>query len=214
MPWYYAGPDAKPVGPIALEELHARRVNGTVSPETYVIEYVGEPNDARAWKRYRDVFPPTSNLSLPPLPPPPAPLVPPPFPTAQAHPLFPSAALAHTQPPAIPPAGHHDPHYSLGTTNPWCSWGFGLSLASLILLLPSCGLTAFVAIPALIISIVGLVKVQHHRDQSGRNLAFAGLFLSGATLLITVIILIFAVPAILKGHGLITTTEQSTNDSD
>jgi len=84
----------------------------------------------------------------------------------------------------------------------------------LLLLFPSCGLTVFIAIPALIISMVGLFQVQHDHKQSGRNLAFSGLFLSGAALLITVVILAIAIPAILKGHSLITTTEQSGSDSE
>jgi len=213
MPWYYAGLDAKPVGPIALEELHARRVNGTISPETYVIEYVGQPNDSRAWKRYREVFPSSSSLSVALPPPPPVPAMPP-IPTVQPHPLFPSAASAHSQPPGFPPAGPHSHLYPQGRTNPWCSWGFGLSLASLILLLPTCGLTVFIAIPALFVSIMGLVKVRHDHSQTGRNLALSGLFLSGATLVLTVIIAAVAIPAILKGRGQITTTEQSTNDSE
>jgi hypothetical protein len=37
MPWYYVGPDAKPVGPLSLEELQSRRLSGALSPETYVI---------------------------------------------------------------------------------------------------------------------------------------------------------------------------------
>src|ERR1035441_2641879 len=98
MPWYYAGPEAKPVGPVTLDELHACRVNGTVKPETYVIEHTGQPSENWAWKRYQDVFP--SSPSLPPLPPPsPPPVVMPAPPVAQPqaippHPLFPSAAPA------------------------------------------------------------------------------------------------------------------------
>ena len=49
MPWYYAGPEAKPVGPVSLEELHARRLSGAIQPETYVIEDTGQPDPARAW---------------------------------------------------------------------------------------------------------------------------------------------------------------------
>ena len=45
MPWYYAGPDAKPVGPVTLNELHACRVRGIVTPETYVIEHTGQPGE-------------------------------------------------------------------------------------------------------------------------------------------------------------------------
>jgi len=210
MPWYYAGPDAKPVGPITLEELHARRLSGALSVETYVIEYVGQPGDPRSWRRYREVFPssPIQPLALPPP-------VTPPVPPVQHHPLFPSAA-------PVPGTGSApspfvaSPHYlpPQHRTNPWCSWGFGLSLASLILLLPSCGLTVLVALPALVACIIGLLKVKRDHLQSGRTLALSGLFLSGATLLLTLILLAVAIPAFLKGHGQITTTEQSTNDSE
>ena len=42
MPWYYAGPEAKPVGPLSVEELHARHLSGAVTAETYVIEHTGQ----------------------------------------------------------------------------------------------------------------------------------------------------------------------------
>ena len=212
MQWYYAGLDAKPVGPISSEELQARRLSGAVTPETYVIEYVGQPGDALAWKRYREVFPsiaiPSPVRALPPPPP-----VAPPVPT-QPHPLFPSASVTPKVPVRPLPSAGHLPGFHARTTNPWCTWGFGLGLASLFLLLPSCGLTAFLAILAAGISIVGILQVQHDPAQSGRGLAFGGLALSAATILIIVIVLIIAVPSILKGRALITTTEQSTNDSD
>ena len=207
MPWYYAGLDAKPVGPISLEELHARRLVGTVLPETYVIEYTGQPSEPREWKRYRDMFPATPSQ------PPPAPPVLPPPPPIQPHPLFPSAAPVPTQSSSVPPPGPHHPNASLGTGNPWCTWGFGLGLASLILLLPSCGLTAFVALPAFFVSIIGLVQVHRHPGQTGRNLAVGGLACSILALLITVIVAAVAIPMIIKERTQ-TTTEQSTNDSE
>ncbi len=160
MPWYYAGPDANPVGPISLEELQARRLNGVVSPETYVIEHTGEPDPSRAWKRYRDTFPPgPSQPVLPPIPapaaagPPSPTFVTPAPPPPQSHPLFPSAAPipsapAYRHPTTIPqPAPVHP-------LNGWCKWGFGLGLASLPLLIV-CGLGAFIAIPALFICVLG-----------------------------------------------------------
>jgi len=208
MPWYYAGPDATPVGPITLEELQARRAGGIVSPDTYIIEYVGSPNDARAWKRYNELFPALPNLPVP-APAVPLPPVTPPLPPVQAHPLFPSAASPHGGP----------VHYQSQTlqSNSWCNWGFGLGLTSLILLLLTCGLGTVLAFPlaivAFVISCVGLAKVQHNHTQSGRNRAFGGLFLSVVTLVFAIIILAVAIPAILKGRGLITTTEQSTSDS-
>src|SRR5271156_6542755 len=102
MPWYYAGPEAKPVGPVTLEELHACRVRGIVTPDTYVIEHTGQPDASWAWKRYQDIFP--SGHSLPPLPAPPP-----------QHPVFPT----DTRP---------DPYYNVKPTNGWCAWGFGLGL--------------------------------------------------------------------------------------
>jgi len=215
MPWYYAGLDAKPVGPITLEELQARRANGVISPDTYIIEYVGAPNDARAWKRYSELFPalPPSPPSLAPVPLapviPPPPVAPPvPLPPAQAHPLFPSAASHHVGP-------HYQPPAVAG--NSWCNWGFWLGLSSLILLMITCGLGAIfafsLAVAAFIVSCIGLAKVQNNQVQSGRNLAFGGLFCSAITLIIAIIVLAVAIPAILKGRGLITTTEQSTSDS-
>jgi len=201
MSWYYAGPDAKPVGPIELNELQARRASGILSPETYVLEYVGAPGDQRAWKRYKELFP--SIPSLPQSPPatqlPTVPVVPP----VQPHPLFPSAASAIN--PTLPPPQR---------ANPWCSWGFGLGLTSFILLFLTCGLASPLSLPALIVSAVGLFQVQHDPKQTGRNLAFGGLFFSAVTLFLAIILLAIAVPAILKGHGLITTTEQSSSDSE
>jgi hypothetical protein len=214
MSWYYAGPDAKPVGPLTLEELHARRATATISPETYVIEYVGAPGDARAWKRYKELFPAAS--SLPPLPPPATPAIP----AAHTPPPFLSAATApaHVPPPVPAPISPHisgyPPAFPNKKTNPWCTWGFGLGLASLVLLLPSCGIASLLIVPAIFVSLVGLIKVQHEPAQPGRNLAITGIVLSGAALLLTVVILALAIPALLKGHGLITTTETSTTDSE
>jgi len=59
------GPEAKPVGPVTLDELHACRVRGIVTPETYVIEHTGQPVETLAWKHYQDVFP-SSPACLPP----------------------------------------------------------------------------------------------------------------------------------------------------
>ncbi len=56
MPWYYAGPEAKPVGPVTLEELQALRARGTVAPETYVIEEKGQGMAGLAWKRYHSAI--------------------------------------------------------------------------------------------------------------------------------------------------------------
>ena len=120
--WYYAGPDAKPNGPVSLEELQARRSQGVILPDTYVIEHAGATGVVGGWRHYREVFP--DQPTLPPLPggsPPvlplqtPPPIVPPlashsaqaldakqlNYPSAApsaAHPLFPSAGQAPTAP--------------------------------------------------------------------------------------------------------------------
>jgi len=229
MPWYYAGPDAKPVGPISLEELNGRAAAGVFSPDTYVLEHTGQPGSAPTWRRYREVFPPTP--VLPPTPPPftappvPPPIVqaqprfsyapPPPAPVTQPHPLFPSAApVSSGQPRSVfPPDTRPDPfHDSVRKTNGWCQWGFWLGLASVPLLL-ACGVGSLVALVSLFLCLGGLAQVLHHQEQSGRDLALGGLLLSSFTLLLTIGFLAWAVPAILKSHGL-TVTEQSTSDSE
>jgi hypothetical protein len=213
MPWYYAGPEAKPVGPISVEELHACRVRGTISPETYVIEQKGQTGEPMAWKRYQEVFP--ANPGLPPIPTlPPLPVTPPPAPPApQAHPLFPSAAPVPTQHPAFPPSPRPDPYYQkIRPTNAWCAWGYWLGLASFFFAF-ACGLGVFTAPIAFVLCIVGLAQVHQHREQAGQYQAIWGLILSCIALLIAVII-IFAVDVrILKAHGL-TVPEQTSNDSE
>ena len=216
MPWYYAGPEAKPVGPVSLDELHAARASGVVKPETYVIEQTGQSMENLAWKRYQDVFPATA--SLPPLPPlPPAPTVTPLAPTApttQAHPLFPSATPVSTPHGVFPPGARPDPYYHHATkpTNGWCAWGFGLGLAGFFFAF-ACGVGLLPALLAFPICIVGLAQVHKHREQGGQGLAIAGLILSGFALLISLIFIISLAMPILKAHGL-TVTEQTSNDSE
>lgn len=213
MPWYYAGPEAKPVGPVSLEELHARRVSGVISPETYVIEHTGQPSENWAWKHYREIFP--SSPTLPPVPsvPPvfPGPATPPPQPAVQPHPLFPSAAPVGHSP--FPAAARPDPYYKEKRTNGWCAWGFGLGLASFILLLPTCGLAVLLALPALIVCIVGMIQVNQHRDQAGQGMAIAGLILSGLALILSLVLLAWALPAVIKKYEF-SITEQTTNDTE
>jgi len=214
MPWYYAGPEAKPVGPVSVEELHARRISGGVKPETYVIEHTGQATENLAWKRYQDVFP--SSPSLPPLPSPPAP--PPPVPPQvtplQAnppHPLFPSAAPAQHS--VFPPGARPDPYYhNVKPTNGWCAWGFGLGLAGFFLSF-ACGVGVLPALFAVPLCIVGLTQVHKKREQAGQGLAVAGLILSGIALLISLIFIISLALPMLKAHGL-TVTEQTSNDSE
>jgi hypothetical protein len=218
MPWYYAGPEAKPVGPVTLDELHACRVRGVVTPETYVIEQTGLPDENLAWKRYQDVFP--SSHSLPPLPVP-SPVVAPAPPHVSSpqvssprvnppHPLFPSAASA--QHPVFPPGARPDPYYNVKPTNAWCAWGFGLGLAGFFFSFV-CGVGVLPALIAFPLCIVGLAQVHKHREQAGQRLAIAGLILSGVALIISLIFILWMAIPILKAHGL-TVTEQTSNDSE
>jgi len=211
MPWYYAGPEAKPVGPLSAEELHACRGRGIIKPETYVIEHTGQPIEALAWKRYQDIFPAAPGLPpLPPLPPPPT-FVPAP-PAAQPHPLFPSATPAVAPPPAFPPVARPDPYYNVKPTNGWCAWGFGLGLAGFFFSF-ACGIGLLPALIAAFLCIVGLIQVHHHREQAGQGLAIAGLILSGIALLISLTFIVSLAIPMLKAHGL-TVTEQTSNDSE
>jgi len=184
MPWYYAGPEAKPVGPVTLDELHACRVRGVIAPDTYVIEHTGQPSTDWAWKRYQDIFP--SSPSLPPVPPlSPPPVSAPPSIAPQGmppqanppHPLFPSAASTSTQHPVFHSAPGPDPYYKVKPTNGWCAWGFGLGLVGFFFSF-ACGTGLLLALPSLFLCIVGLVQVHKNREQSGQGLAIAGLFLS------------------------------------
>ncbi|HEV3272972.1 MAG TPA: hypothetical protein VGZ93_12390 [Candidatus Methylacidiphilales bacterium] len=211
MPWYYAGPEAKPVGPVTLEELHACRVRGVVTPETYVIEHTGRPDPNWAWKRYGEIFP--SSHNLPPLPPPPAPPAAQPQATppqaGSPHPLFPSAA--HAQHPVFPHGARPDPYYNVKPTNGWCAWGFGIGLAGFFLSF-ACGTGLLPALIALPLCIVGLAQVHKRREQAGRGLAITGLILSLVALLISLIwIVCFAMN--FKMHDF-TVTEQTSNDSE
>jgi len=214
MPWYYAGPEAKPVGPVTLEELQARRLSGAITPETYVIEHAGTPGAPGAWRRYREIFPATSPdlTSLPPLPGaavPPAPHGPPP----QAHPLFPSTGHAPAiHVPAFTPAAAPHAHYPVRKTNAWCAWGFGLGIAGFFFSF-ACGTGLLLAAPALLICILGFSQVHKHPDQGGRGLAAAGAILSGLALLISIGFLAYAVPLMIKNHEW-TVTEQSSTNSE
>jgi len=216
MPWYYASPEAKPIGPVSLQELQARRVNGTILPETYVIEYAGQPEENWAWKRYAEVFP--LNPGLPATPPSAIPsvptlaAVPPGLPAPQAHPLFPSAASAPTHPPVFPAGSRPDPYYHVKPTNGWCGWGFGLGLAGFFLSF-ACGVGLLLALPSLLLCVVGLAQVHKHREQSGQGLAIAGLVLSGIALLVSAIFIVSLAIPMIKAHEL-TVTEQTSNDSE
>ena len=216
MPWYYAGPEAKPVGPLSVEELQARFASGVVKAETYIIEQTGQPAESLAWKHYREVFP----THLPPVPPPAAvaplmPAVPPvrTVPAAQTHPLFPSAAPVPTQQhPVFPPDARPDPYYNVKPTNGWCAWGFGLGVAGFLLAF-ACGLGLIPALIALPLCVVGLATVHQHCEQAGQGLAIAGLILSGVALIISLVFILSVSVPMLKAHGF-TVTEQTTNDSE
>jgi len=211
MSWYYVGPDAKPVGPISLEDLQARRAGGAVAPETYVIE-APAGSAPKEWRRYRDVFPPAA--TLPPLPV--TALPPTPAPTMGVpHPIFPTPPPPTPSPGGPVFTGSHPSTYYLPPAkgNPWCAWGFGLGLASLPMLL-LCGTGVFVAIAGIVVSIVGLVQVSRHRDQEGRGLAVTGLVLSILALLCAIGIGIALATSGSWHTGLQMTTEQTSNDSD
>jgi hypothetical protein len=223
MPWYYAGPDQKPVGPVSLEELQARRRNDLVLPETYIIEWTYETGVVGTWRHYGDVFPqvpaapalpPPPPVSIPPAPASPAPPIPAPAPLGvhipQPHPLFPSAA--HAPLPGATPAAAPHAHYPTRRTNSWCAWGFGLGIASFIFSF-ACGLGLFLAVPGLIVSILGLVQIQRHAEQSGRGLAVTGGVLSVLALMIALGFAICFLPSLLKNHEW-TVTEQSSTNSE
>ncbi|HUB68468.1 MAG TPA: hypothetical protein VL981_13365 [Candidatus Methylacidiphilales bacterium] len=227
MPWYYAGPEAKPVGPVSLEELHGRRISGAIQPETYIIEDTGQPDPARAWRRYREVFPVNPNLppipttALPPLSPPVAP--PYPYPQAaalpvQAHPLFPSAAPV----PSHAPPGHQpvfasphgsDPYYAAHKTNSWCAWSLGLGLPSFLLIL-FCGVGTLMALASIFLGVGGLVQVQGHREQTGRAAAIIGILASLFTLVLTIAVVAYLAKTINTNMRWQSTTEQTSNDSE
>lgn len=208
MSWYYAGPDARPVGPISLEELNARCASGALSPETYVIEQPSSSGQAPAWRRYRELFPATSP-TLPPLP-----ALPPGSPPSTgpaAHPLFPSATYS-TSPGGPVFTGAHPSSYRLEhPSNPWCSWGFGLGLASLLLLIVCVGV--FLAPLSLLASTWGLVQLHRHPEQTGRGLAITGIVFSLLTLLIVFVAVASYIGMNYHVHGW-TVTEQTTTDSD
>ena len=215
MPWYYVGPDAKPVGPISLEDLQARRGNGAIAPETYIIEAPihGAPKD---WRRYRELFPDTS--ALPPLPSlPPVPVAP--AAAASPHPLFPSAVPASTvASPGGPvftgthPSAYNPPyHQPVARTNACCAWGLGLSLAGLPCLF--CGLGIFLALAGLALSVIGLIQVNRNHDQHGRGLAMGGIIAAIFTFLLVPVLVYFWMSS--PGRTVVQmTTEQTSNDSD
>jgi len=223
MPWYYAGPEAKPVGPVSAEQLQGLVASGTITPETFVIEHTGPGAANLAWRRYREVFPPAA--TLPPIPPaapfhpatvtPPAPAaplpgtVPVPNPSGMpiaSHPLFPSAGTGQ---PGHPAAHSYAP--TIRPTNSWCAWGFALSLVGLCLACACVGVVP--ALIAAVLCIIGLVQVNKNHEQGGMGLAVTGLIFSGIAVLIFAILVCVFGPSIVKGHGL-TVTEQTSNDSE
>jgi hypothetical protein len=217
MPWYYAGPEAKPVGPISLEELRACRDRGVIKAETYVIEQTGQPIAALAWKKYQDVFP--AAATLPPIPLsmalPTATFVPPLSAQPQVispHPLFPSATPAATPPQTFPAAARPDPYYNAKRTNGWCAWGFGLGLTAFFFSF-ACGIGLLPALIAILLCIIGLMQVHKQREQAGQGLAIAGLILSAGALLISAIFIVSMAIPMIKAHEL-TVTEQTSNDSE
>jgi hypothetical protein len=214
MPWYYAGPEAKPVGPISAEQLHDLRATGTITPETFVIEHTGPGAADLAWKRYGELFsaaPPPPPPSAPP-PPPPAFLPPSPIPVPPpAHPLFPSSSPVAGAYPVYPSPGYSPVHPPAKPTNGWCAWGFGLSLLGFFFAF--CGIGVIPALISVILCIVGLVQVSKNREQAGQGLAIGGLIFSAIGLIIAVILIACLAAPMLKAQG-ITVTEQTSNDSE
>jgi hypothetical protein len=222
--WYYAGPDAKPNGPVSLEELQARRGTGVISPETYVIEHAGAAGVVGGWRHYREVFPDQS--SLPPLPgaPPSAPpVVASPAPVlpvitaaavSGAHPLFPSAGATPTAPPPpaypsnIPPHAAPHGHYPSYPTNAACAWGLGLGLAGFFMSFVL-GIGILLAVPSLILSVLGLVQVQHRRNQSGAGLAITGGVLALLGLIISLFWISWLIPTLERFSNQMTTQQNS-----
>ncbi|HEX4140047.1 MAG TPA: GYF domain-containing protein [Candidatus Methylacidiphilales bacterium] len=231
MPWYYAGPEAKPVGPVSAEQLQGLFASGAITSETFVIEHTGPGAANLAWRRYREVFTPAALLPpLPPTPPapfhpvtgtppaPPAPApgaVPAPIPSsptyAAAHPLFPSATTAQPGHAAYPPPVQPYAYAPIRPTNSWCAWGFALSLVGFCFAFLCIGVIP--ALIAAVLCIIGLVQVNKNREEGGMGLAVTGLIFSGVAILIVAIIVSVFAPSILKGHGL-TVTEQTSNDSE
>jgi len=211
MPWYYAGPEAKPVGPLSLEELQARHAQGIVKPETYVIEHTGAPGPDWSWKRYQELFPPTqppvASLVQPPAPP----VATPPLVTAR-HPLFPSAAAVPAQTSVFPSTPRPDPYYAVKPTSGWCAWGFGLGLAGFCFSF-ACGLGMLLAFPSLLLCLFGLARLRNHPEQSGRGLALWGLALSTVTLLVSIAFIVWVAVPMIKTSQM-TVTEQTSNDSE
>ena len=227
MPWYYSGPEAKPLGPVSAEQLQSLHASGTITSETFVIEHTGAAGAPLAWKRYREIFPTAATLppiphpashpgftAAPPAPQAPAPgTVPPPNPSGPApvaqHPLFPSAALGHAPVYATP---GHSAYPPIRPTNSWCAWGFAVSLLGLCFSF-ACGIGLFPAIIAVVLCIIGLVQVSKNHAEGGQGLAITGLIFSGVALLVAILIIAWFSPTILKAHGL-TVTEQTSNDSE
>lgn len=96
--------------------------------------------------------------------------------------------------------------------NALCLWGFILSLVGLPLSL-ACGIGLLLALPGFFLCLFGIFQVSKNPAQSGRGLAFWGMGLSVAALLVALFITIAVVlPMVRSGDW--TITEQTTNDSD
>lgn len=206
MPWYYAGPEAKPVGPLSVQELHDRHVSGVVGQDTYIIEHTGHGAENLAWKRYKDVFP-TNLPPTPPIPVVPAPALPA-TPAAQPHPLFPSAAPF----PAVHSSLGHPSYHPMQPTSHWCAWGLGIGLIGFFFSFVL-GTGLLLALPSLLLCIIGLAQVHKNHTQRGQGLAIAGLILSCLAVLISLIIIVYVDLPMIKAHEQ-TVTEQTSNDSE
>ena len=153
MPWYYAGPEAKPVGPVSLEEIHARRQkrpdhardlrHRTERPPGRHADLAALPRNVSGGFRHASFTPASSATRC---------LLPRLRPCRRSNPLFPlraaraaSGLRSANHPRPRPPHGH----YPARRTNACCAWGFGLGIASFIL----CGSGLILGLPALVICI-------------------------------------------------------------
>ena len=117
-----------------------------------------------------------------------------------------------SQPSVFAPTARPDPYYAIKPTNGWCAWGFGLGLAGFFFSF-ACGIGLFLALPSLLLSMVGLAKLRNRPEQSGRGLALWGLVLSTLSLVLSIAFIVWVAVPMIKTSQM-TVTEQTSNDSE